>query len=296
MRTRTVRNGAVDLAVYEQGDPDGPTIVAVHGWPDTHELWDRVVADLAGSFRVITFDNRGAGASTVPTDVDSYRIDELAGDLFAVIDAVSPDSPVHVLAHDWGSVVGWEAVVTKDADRRIASFTSVSGPSLDHLGAWTRAQLTSRKPTNIWKAGTQAVASAYTVAFQVPGLPNPVLKVMSKRWPQFLARHDGLDPTLVSTADTLPNDMIASLKLYRANIRTRLRRPSPRTTDIPVQLIVSARDRAVRPVIFGDTEKWVSNLRRQEIDAGHWSPISHASELAAFTAQFVRDLESVGTR
>ena len=32
------------LAVYEEGNPDGPTVVLVHGWPDSHVLWDGVVA------------------------------------------------------------------------------------------------------------------------------------------------------------------------------------------------------------------------------------------------------------
>ena len=34
----------VRIAVYEQGNPDGPTVVLVHGWPDSHVLWDGVVA------------------------------------------------------------------------------------------------------------------------------------------------------------------------------------------------------------------------------------------------------------
>ena len=33
----------IRIAVYEQGDPNGPTIVMVHGWPDSHVLWDGVV-------------------------------------------------------------------------------------------------------------------------------------------------------------------------------------------------------------------------------------------------------------
>ena len=138
---RRITNGSVELAVFEEGNPDGETIVLVHGWPDTHDLWHRVVPFLTERFRVVSYDSRGAGRSTVPTRVEDYRLPALAGDLFAVIDAVSPGRPVHVLAHDWGSVEAWEAVCEPGARARIASFTSVSGPNLDHLGKWMRRRI-----------------------------------------------------------------------------------------------------------------------------------------------------------
>ena len=37
----------VRVAVYEEGNPEGPTIVLVHGWPDSHVIWDGVVPLLA---------------------------------------------------------------------------------------------------------------------------------------------------------------------------------------------------------------------------------------------------------
>src|SRR5699024_5873923 len=114
------------------------TVLLVHGWPDTHRLWDAVTQRLAADHRLITYDTRGHGESTVPDATRAFSIDAFADDLYAVIDAASPDRPVHLVGHDWGSVQGWEAVCRPDADERIASFTSISGPSLDHLGTWVR--------------------------------------------------------------------------------------------------------------------------------------------------------------
>ncbi|MGZ6780213.1 MAG: alpha/beta fold hydrolase, partial [Mycobacterium sp.] len=94
----------VRIAVYEEGNPDGPTLVMAHGWPDSHVLWDGVVARLADRFRIIRYDSRGVGKSSVPKRISSYTISKLADDLGAVIAAVSPGEPVHILAHDWGSV------------------------------------------------------------------------------------------------------------------------------------------------------------------------------------------------
>src|ERR1700737_5269171 len=132
---RFVSNGDVRIAIYEQGNPDGPVVVMVHGWPDSHVLWDGVVPLLADRFRVITYDNRGVGPSSSPKQYTEYTMARLAGDFAALVDAVSPDRPVHVLAHDWGSVSVWEYLACPAATNRVASFTSVSGPGQAHLVA-----------------------------------------------------------------------------------------------------------------------------------------------------------------
>ncbi|UAK33971.1 alpha/beta fold hydrolase [Nocardia asteroides] len=287
--TRSVRRGDVELAVYECGNPEGVPVLLIHGWPDTHLLWSRVAALLGGRHRVIAFDNRGVGDSSAPTAVEAYRIEELAADVRAVIDAVAPGERVHVLGHDWGSVIGWEAAAAADAASVIASFTSVSGPNLDFLGAYLRGPLT---PARLRGALAQAAASAYTVAFQIPRVPDPVLRLLSGRWPRFLAFFDGLDPALVETAPTLRTDMINSLKLYRANIWPHLRHPRPRPIEVPVQLIVATGDRAVRPVANAEADRWVRRLTRVEIPARHWSPISHPAELARRTAAFIDRIDA----
>ncbi|ONM49079.1 alpha/beta fold hydrolase [Nocardia donostiensis] len=279
----TVRRGGVELAVFECGNPSGVPILLVHGWPDTHLLWGGVAGLLADRYRVIAFDNRGAGASTVPGDIAAYRIEELAADVRAVAAAVAPGQRVHMLGHDWGAVLGWELAAALDAESVLASYTSVSGPNLDFLGAYLRGPVSWERLRNTI---TQGVASAYTFAFQVPGLPNPALNALARRWPDFLAFFDGLDPALVRTAPTLRDDMINGLALYRANIRPRMRRPRPRPIEVPVQLIVSTGDRAVRPLVYAEADRWVRDLTRREIAARHWSPFSHAADLARFTAEF----------
>jgi pimeloyl-ACP methyl ester carboxylesterase len=57
---------------------------------------------------VIRYDNRGVGASAVPKPVSAYTMARFADDFAAVVDACSPDQPVHAVAHDWGSVGVWE--------------------------------------------------------------------------------------------------------------------------------------------------------------------------------------------
>lgn len=65
-RERRVRSGEVDLCVAELGDPDRPTVILVHGYPDSKEVWSEVAVHLAERhrFHVVLYDVRGHGGST----------------------------------------------------------------------------------------------------------------------------------------------------------------------------------------------------------------------------------------
>ncbi|WP_280397735.1 alpha/beta fold hydrolase [Nocardia carnea] len=286
---RTVHHRGFDLAVYEYGDPDAETVVLVHGWPDTHHLWNGVIPLLARRFHVVAYDTRGHGASTRTARVADFRLAELAADFFAVAAAVSPDRPVHVLAHDWGSVQVWEAVCEPGAAERIASFTSVSGPNLDHLGAWVRDRLGKPGPRNIWQPFTQLLSSAYTGFFMTPGLPRVAFGLLAteQRWRKVIQIMNSTAPETIFFGPTLKQDMVNGLLIYRANILPHLRKPRERRTDVPVQLIVAGRDIAVRPAGYDDSGRWVSRLWRRDVPAGHWMPFSHPDLLASATTELV---------
>lgn len=287
----TVVNEGLSLAVFETGNPDGETIVLVHGWPDTHELWSHIVPLLADEYRIISYDTRGAGESTVPQEQSAYRLANLASDFYAVLDAVSPNKPVHVLAHDWGAVEVWEAVAEPRAIDRILSYTSVSGPNLDHLGKWSRSRLTKPTWAGLRQLLAQTRASWYTVTFHIPGLSTLRIKrQFAKGWPAFLQEFSNVDPALVTQNSTLWSDAVNGTNRYRANIIPRLTKPRERYVEVPVQLVINTKDVAVRPFSYEDTGKWVKNLTRNEIPAGHWSPISHASEIAALTKSYIASL------
>ena len=138
-RARLVDGPDGPLAVQQWGSPGRSTIVFIHGYPDHSGIWARIAPLLADQWQVVAYDVRGAGASFVPARTADYQLPRLVADLRAVIDALSPDRPVHLVAHDWGSIQGWEAVTDPTLRGRIASYTSCSGPCLDHAGHWMRA-------------------------------------------------------------------------------------------------------------------------------------------------------------
>jgi NAD(P)-dependent dehydrogenase (short-subunit alcohol dehydrogenase family)/pimeloyl-ACP methyl ester carboxylesterase len=270
---RTVVSGNVRLAVFEEGPEGAPTVILVHGYPDTHTVWDDVAEVLAERFRVVRYDVRGAGQSDAPRGTAAYRLENLKNDLFAVADAVSPDAPVHVVAHDWGSVQSWEAVTEPGAHARIASYTSMSGPCLDHIAYWMRARLRRPTPRHLKQVLTQQLHSWYILAFHVPVLPELVWRLVAKRWPELLHRIEGVPRRPDHPAPTLARDAARGVSLYRANFRARLANPRERTTEVPVQVITPTGDHYVTPALAEGLERWAPKLWRRRLYAGHWSAL-----------------------
>jgi pimeloyl-ACP methyl ester carboxylesterase len=85
------------LRVYEDGLAEGPTVLLVHGFPDTAKVWEPLVKELAPSFRVVRYDVRGMGGSEAPKAREGYGIERLADDLRRVAKATGAK---HLVGHD----------------------------------------------------------------------------------------------------------------------------------------------------------------------------------------------------
>lgn len=209
-RERRVATGGIELCVAELGDPARPTVVLVHGYPDSKEVWSEVAALLAGRFHVVLYDVRGHGGSTAPRPLrGGFTLEKLTDDFLAVADAVSPDRPVHLVGHDWGSVQGWEFATVGRTQGRIASFTSMSGPSLDHFGHWISGRLRRPTPRRLGQVLGQGAKSWYVYALHTPVLPELAWRgPLGRRWPRMLERLEKVSgdgyptPSLPSDAAT----------------------------------------------------------------------------------------------
>jgi NAD(P)-dependent dehydrogenase (short-subunit alcohol dehydrogenase family)/pimeloyl-ACP methyl ester carboxylesterase len=279
----------VRIAVYEEGNPDGPTVVLVHGFPDSHVLWDGVVPLLAERFRIIRYDNRGVGLSAAPKPVSAYTMARFADDFAAVTGELSPGRPVHVLAHDWGSVGIWEYLKRPGAGDRVASFTSVSGPSQEQLVDYIFAGLRQPwRPRRFARSISQALRLTYMILFSIPVLA-PLLLRAALSVPA-LRRNavDNIPDEQIHHSANFARDAASSVKTYPANYFRSFSGRGQRISvvDVPVQLIVNTRDKYVRPYGYDVTARWVPRLWRRDIKAGHFSPMSHPQVMAAAVHDF----------
>ncbi|MFE6282882.1 SDR family oxidoreductase [Streptomyces sp. NPDC057877] len=288
-RERWVRTGGVELCVAELGDPAQPTVVLVHGYPDSKEVWSQVAHRLADRFHVVLYDIRGHGRSSAPQPLrGGFTLEKLTDDFLAVADAVSPDRPVHLVGHDWGSVQAWEFVTVRRTEGRIASFTSMSGPSLDHLGHWIKRRAKRPTPRRVGQLLGQGAKSWYIYLLHTPVLPELAWRgPLGKVWPKLLERVERVPGDGYPTA-SLPMDAARGAWLYRDNIRPRLRRPREDAyAHAPVQLITPVDDAFLSERLYDDLERWAPQLTRRTLPAKHWVPRSRPDQLAAWITEFV---------
>jgi pimeloyl-ACP methyl ester carboxylesterase len=283
-----VRSGSIDLATTERGNRQGPTVVFIHGFPDTGAVWDPTADVLATDCHVVTYDVRGAGSSTAPAARAEYALPLLVDDVEAIINATSPDRPVHLVAHDWGSIQGWEAVTTERLAGRFASYTSISGPPIDHVGLWARRHRT-RHPSDLWAGLRQAMHSWYIAYFQLPYLPERLARTpfVQRMFAKTLHRLEGVPAGAGWPAPTLGEDFAQGVNLYRANIRPRLRHPHLGHATCPVQLIVPLKDHYVTPNLLDGLEEWTTVMWRRPVQAGHWVIRTHPAEVGGWIREVI---------
>ncbi|MGW6598343.1 SDR family oxidoreductase [Streptomyces sp. NPDC055036] len=295
-RERWVHTGGIELCVAELGDPARPTVLLVHGYPDSKEVWSEVAGRLADRFHVVLYDVRGHGRSTAPVPLrGGFTLEKLTDDFLAVADAVSPDRPVHLVGHDWGSVQCWEFATVARTEGRIASFTSMSGPSLDHLGHWIKQRAARPTPRRAGQLLGQGAKSWYVYLLHTPVLPELAWRgPLGKRWPRILQRVEGIPGGTYPTS-SLPQDAAHGAWLYRDNVRARLRRPrTDAYAHVPVQLITPTGDAFLSARIYDDLEQWAPRLVRRTLPAKHWVPRTRPDQLASWIGDFVAAHEDGG--
>jgi len=279
----------VGLAVYRYTEinPARPTILAIHGFPDNHQVWDRVAEILSQRYNFVAYDVRGAGESSCPASRSGYHFGQLVSDVGAVIDSLGVDR-VHLLGHDWGSIQGWAAVTDDSLMEKIASFTSISGPHLRYAGAFLRS---ARTPRALAHVARQLVSSGYIGFFLCPGVPE-------------LAFRSGLGVKVVEALERIGRsstrserraaprsvaDYVNGLSLYRENMPGPMISPGKQLpqTSVAVQVLVPRKDVFVTPALQRFTGAIPAGGRVIPIEGGHWVVTSRPDVVARLTAEWI---------
>jgi len=103
-KRQTTDSDGVCLAIRDSGG-EGKAVVLVHGLGFGQRSWDRVAPHLsASSLRVVTYDQRGHGASDVSEDYSPSAFDE---DLTAVLNELGLEEPA-LVGHSLGATIALE--------------------------------------------------------------------------------------------------------------------------------------------------------------------------------------------
>jgi non-heme chloroperoxidase len=127
----------VEIAYTEQGS--GPPVVFVPGWTMSGEVLEHQLAGLGSSFRVITFDPRRHGRSTLTAGGNSHP--QQGRELIAVLDALAL-TRVHLVGWSYGGLACYAAIAQAGSER-VLSLTVVDETLMTFLttGRWDRGTI-----------------------------------------------------------------------------------------------------------------------------------------------------------
>jgi len=110
---RYMNAGDVRLHYVDEGPPDAPPLLFVHGNPTWSYLWRRPIAELsAQGRRCVAFDHMGFGRSDKPPLLARYTLQAHMENAVALIDGLDLRD-VTLVAHDWGGPIGLGAMLER---------------------------------------------------------------------------------------------------------------------------------------------------------------------------------------
>ncbi|MGN9840012.1 alpha/beta fold hydrolase [Nonomuraea sp. H19] len=253
-----VEINGIGLEVQDSGE--GPAVLLVHGYPDTHALWRHQVAALnAAGYRTIAPDLRGFGASDKPQDVDGYDLALHVGDLLGLLDHFEVRQ-AHLVGHDWGAALA--QLTAMAAPARVTSLTCLS---VGHPGSMGSAGLEQREKS--W----------YFLLFQFPDIAEEWLSrddfANMRDW---LTTHPEPDEVIDRMRD--PQALTAGLAIYRKGVPPEMLLSRPADIPpipVPTMGVWSSGDRYLtEQSMTGTAEHVTASWRYERLDGiGHWMPL-----------------------
>ncbi|MEU8056064.1 alpha/beta fold hydrolase [Microbispora bryophytorum] len=145
----------------------GPTLVLIHGYPQTWYEWRHIMPTLAEHYTVIAPDLPGAGRSDAPAA--GYDKKTMAAELHALLVRLGRDKDLRIVGHDIGTMVAYSYAAAHSSDVRklVLSEAPIPDP-----GIYSYPSLTADGP-GPWHFGFFALAN---------GLPEDLVSGRETLW------------------------------------------------------------------------------------------------------------------
>ncbi|MEM7433923.1 MAG: alpha/beta hydrolase [Myxococcota bacterium] len=263
------------IAYRAFGSLDDPCVVCLHGFPDIPRTWASLAEVLvAQGRRVVAPWLPGYAPSSLVGPLDPLSV---ADRLLAFIDEISDGSPVHLVGHDWGAICAYPMLY-----KRPELFRSAAVLAIPHLGAIE---------ANIPDAPRQLLRSSYIALFQIPAIPEWLLRardyaLIERLWKIWSPGFDPGNDYFADLKGCLGRSASAPLAYYRA-----LRSPSVirrfrvmiagDPIPVPTLYLHGERDGCMAVGLGAGQEKYFSAMFETVhlAEAGHFLHLERPSEV-----------------
>ena len=268
---------------------NGPAVLLLHGYPETHAMWHKVAPELARDYRVVCADLRGYGGSSKPRglpDHSNYSKRAMAKDMAEVMSALGCRR-FHAVGHDRGARVAHR--LARDYDRRVCSLTVLDiSPTL-----------------KMYESTDQAFATAYYHwFFLIQKCPLPE-RLLARQVPQYILGRVGRGPAGLKVFDKRalreyirafrdPRTIHATCEDYRAAASIDLAHDRKDfRTKLKMPVLALWGKHGVIEAMFKPLSDWrevARDVRGRSLDCGHFLPEEKPAEVLRELRRFLADV------
>jgi len=268
---------------------EGPPVLLLHGYPQTHALWHKAARKLARDYTLVCPDLRGYGDSSKPKglpDHSNYAKRAMALDMVEVMESLGYIA-FHVVGHDRGGRVGHR--LARDHGRRVRSLTVLDiSPTL-----------------KMYQSTNFSFAKAYYHWFfltQQAPLPETMVASMGVKYilgrigrgPSKLKRFDPRAVAEYARCFRDPRTIHGTCEDYRASATIDLVHDrKDLKKKLPMPLLALWGRQGVIEALFDCLADWrevASDVRGRALQCGHFIPEEKPEELVAELRKFWRPL------
>lgn len=256
---RHVTSGDATIAYDVDGDPGAPALLLINSIGSTREMWARQLPAFSSRYRVIRYDARGHGESSVPQG--PYTVDQLGLDALAVLDEVGADTADVCGISLGGMTAQWLGLNAPDRVRRLILANTAA--RIGTIESW------AERMNLVRERGMSAVA-----------------EMTMPRWfsPPFHARDPETVHAFRAMVQSCPVDgyLGCCAALRGADLRDRVA-----GITSPTLLVASTADTATPPEGLEFIRERIRGSQLVTFDAGHLSNVECAEEFTAAVVEFL---------
>lgn len=277
------------LNFYCLSEGEGPLVLLLHGFPQFSYAWRHQIPALAKHFRVVAPDLRGYGKTEKPEGVENYAMHHLVEDIAELIRTLGY-AKVHLVGHDWGGGIAWR--VAQEHPELIDKLVILNAPF---------PQIFFKALRSNWD---QMRKSWYMFFFQIPGLPETLFKLRSKKIVKQVLQGTGARKGTFTDEDIKiyteqlekPGAFKAALNYFKAAFHAKPPKGSGQIT-VPTLLIWGEKDQALGKDLTVGMEKYFTNTLQIEYlpDASHWVMEEEPEKVNSLILRFLTDGTKTGT-
>jgi epoxide hydrolase 4 len=277
-----VKTNGIKLHTMQAGPDGAPLVVFLHGFPETWRSWKKQMSPVLNEgYYVMAPDQRGYNLSDKPAQISAYHLEETMKDILGLILGSGREKAI-VVGHDWGGGVAW-------------------GLAMKYPGCVEKLIIANAPHplvmiSNVMRNPKQMARSLYMLFFQIPGLPEAMLR--HDDWRLLI---EGLRKTSSSGAFTEEDieeyrrswwkkgAMTGMLNWYRANFR-QVPQLSTANVHIPTLVLWGKKDHALSPDLVQDSLDFCTDGRLIMFEeASHWVQHEEPENVSNAILEFLRE-------